>query len=244
MELSKQAHESYFTNFKQGLRYVGDQPVIRFVILIAFFHCGLTMAFESLLPNFAHQQLSVATAVGAAAPVHVHGGGGGEFNSDATGFSTLVMGVGFGALFGGLFVGGIQSSLARGRLYLVMGLMSGLGQVLLSVSPNMAFAFGAAAIMGGSQAAFMTMGQATMQALAVNEYRGRIASLNSLSLGGVMSLMNLANGYLGIQFSAAEILLAQGLLYVIIMVVSIGFTLPRSVYRSGLPSRPTALAAA
>ena len=40
MELGKQAGESYYTNFKQGLKYVGDQPVIRFVILIAFFHCG------------------------------------------------------------------------------------------------------------------------------------------------------------------------------------------------------------
>ena len=80
MELSKQAHESYFTNFKQGLRYVGDQPVIRFVILIAFFHCGLTMAFESLLPGFSRSQL-----------VHDHGG------ANATGFGTLMMGVGAGS---------------------------------------------------------------------------------------------------------------------------------------------------
>ena len=61
-------------------------------------------------------------------------------------------------------MGGIRSSIIRGRLYLAMGIFSGLGQVLMALAPNMAFAFGAAVIMGASQAAFMTMGQATMQA--------------------------------------------------------------------------------
>src|SRR5205823_2687544 len=103
------------------------------------------------------------------------------FNSSATGFATLMTAVGFGALFGSVLIGGIESSLARGRLYLAMGVLSGVGLVLLAVAPNLAVALVAAAIIGGSQAAFMTMGQALMQALAANEFRGRIASMNLLS---------------------------------------------------------------
>jgi hypothetical protein len=96
--------------------------------------------------------------------------------------------------------------------------------------------------MGGSQAAMMTMGQATMQAMADDAYRGRIASLNTLVLGGVMSIMNLANGYFGMTFGAANILFAEGLFFVGIMLLTLGLTLPRSVYVRGLPSRPPAAA--
>src|SRR5262249_7343091 len=92
--------------------------------------------------------------------------------------------------------------------------------------------------------AFMTMGQALMQALATNEFRGRVASMNMLVLGGVMSVMNLANGALGTVFPAAAILLVTGLLFVGVMLVSVAFTTPRRVYRNGMPSRRPVPAAA
>jgi hypothetical protein len=230
--------ESFVDSFTDGLLYAWGQPYIRMVLAMVFFHCGLTMAFESLLPNFTHQQFS-AVATAAAPAIHAHGDV--AFNSDATMFSTLMMGIGLGAFVGGLLVGGIQSSLARGRLYFIMGIFSGLAQVLLSLSPTMTFAFVAAVLMGGSQSAMMTMGQATMQAMADDAYRGRIASLNTLVLGGVMSVMNLANGYFGITYSAAGILFAEGLLFVGIMLITLGLSIPRSVYVR-LPSRPLAAA--
>jgi MFS family permease len=233
------AREGFIDSFTDGLLYAWGQPYIRMVLAMVFFHCGLTMAFESLLPNFTHQQLSAAVS-GAAPAIHAHGEA--TFNADATAFSTLMMGIGLGAFVGGLLVGGIQSSLTRGRLYFVFGIFSGLSQLLLAVSPNLAFAFGASALMGASQAAMMTMGQATMQALAADEYRGRIASLNTLILGGVMSLMNLANGYFGMYFGAATILFAEGLLFVAIMLLTLALVIPRTVYVQGLPTRPVAAA--
>lgn len=207
------AGENFLQSFGAGLRYVADQPLIRMVMVMVIFHCGLTMAFESLLPNFSHQRL--------------HAG--------ATGFSTMMMAVGAGALVGSIMVGGIQSTLTRGRLYFVMGVLSGLGQVLLAFTTSAPTALAALALMGGTQAAFMTMGQAITQALAADEYRGRIASINVFSLGGVMSVMNLANGALGSELSAAAILLANGLLFSAIMVMSIAAATPRRVYMHGLP---------
>jgi MFS family permease len=148
--------------------------------------------------------------------------------------------VGAGALVGSIFIGGIEGSLARGRLYLVMGLLSGLGQVMLAFMPTMGAAIAAAVIMGGTQAAFMTLSQAVTQTLAADEFRGRVASINTFSLGGVMSLMGLFNGFLGGQFSPAAILLVQGLLYAAIVLLSIGFATPRSVYLKGTPPMPAA----
>ncbi|MBI2166000.1 MAG: MFS transporter [Chloroflexi bacterium] len=211
---SVRLEEGFLLSFLDGLRYTWNQPLIRMVILMSFLHCGLTMAFESLLPIFSTQRL--------------HAG--------ATGFGALMMGVGAGSLVGSFFIGGVQSALTRGRLYLITGLLSGLGQVMLSFMPSTGAAVAAAAVMGVSQSAFMTMGQAVTQSLAADEYRGRIASLNTLSLGGIMSLMNLANGFMASNYNVAFLLLAQGLLFVGMMGLSVGFPVPRRVYVKGLPA--------
>lgn len=236
--------ESVVQGFTAGLQYAWRQPLIRMVLIMVFFHCSLTMAFESLLPTFAAQQLS-GRALVADPGVMPHDQMGEMaapegFNGEATGFATLMMGVGAGALVGSILIGGIESRIMRGRLYLATGILSGLGGVLLSFAPNMGMAFLAAMVMGGSQSAFMTMGQALMQSLAADEFRGRIASLNTLSFGGIMALMNLFNGYLGTHTTAASILLADGLLFVTVMLASVSFAVPRGVYVRGMPARAVA----
>ncbi|HZP27235.1 MAG TPA: MFS transporter, partial [Dehalococcoidia bacterium] len=200
-------------NFSKGIRYTFSQPLIGMVIVLVFFHCGLTMAFESLLPGFSRQELG-----------------------SGSGFGTLMTGVGAGGLVGSLYVGGIRSSLLRGRLLLVMGLLSGAGQILLAVSPVLMFAVLSAAVMGAAQAGFMTVGQAITQSLASDEFRGRIASINTFSLGGVMSIMNLLNGFLGREITAAHILLLEGGIFAAIMGLSILAVTPRTVYVKGLPA--------
>ncbi len=219
--------ESFTKNFMAGMRYSWSQPLIRMIIVMVMFHCGLTMAFESLIPNFVSEQFHVGAASGAMAM---------DSDASASGFGLIIMGVGAGALVGSVAIGGIQSTLARGRLYLIMGVLSGVGQVMLSFMPTMWSAVVAAAVMGGSQAAFMTMGQAITQSLAADEFRGRLASINTFSLGGVMSLMNLANGFFGGRYTAASILAVDGLVFVGIMVVSFALATPRRVYVDGIPA--------
>lgn len=229
--------DGFVASFLLGLRYVRTQPFIAMVLVLVFFHCGLTMAFEALLPPFVGQRLSSAEPLVAGHGLDQHNGlVDMAFRTDATGFATLMMGVGLGALVGSILIGGVQDELLRGRLYLALGLLSGFGQVLLSFASNMPVALGAAGIMGGSQAAFMTMGQALMQALAADEYRGRIASLNTLSFGGIMAVMNLVNGALGAPFGVSSILFVNGLLFIGIMGGSFAFATPRGVYVRGMPA--------
>lgn len=198
----------FVDDFLGGLAYVYDRPVLRLMLIILVAHCALTMAFESLLPGFAHHNLRAGDE----------------------GFGALMMGVGAGAFVASLFVGGLETHRGRGNALIVTGLLSGLGQVLLALTSSLLVGVLAAAIMGGAQAAFMTMGQAVTQGIATNEYRGRVASINSFSLGGMMALMNLFNGSIADTVGAQPLLLAYGLLFAAIVAVTLLPATGRQVY--------------
>ena len=203
--------EGLIANFVGGLTYVYSLPVIRFMIVLAIFHCGLTMAFESLLPAFSHERLT----------------------ANSSGFGTLIMGVGAGSFVASIFVSGIQTSRARGNVLVLTGLFSGLGQTVLALTSVLWLATLAAALMGGAQAAFMTMTQAVTQATAADEYRGRVASINTVALGGMMATMNLFNGSLADVIGAHRLLFWEGLLFAGIILVSLLAVTGRRVYGRG-----------
>jgi len=203
--------EGLIANFVGGLTYVYSLPVIRFMIVLAIFHCGLTMAFESLLPAFSHERLT----------------------ANSSGFGTLIMGVGAGSFVASIFVSGIQTSRARGNVLVLTGLFSGLGQTVLALTSVLWLATLAAALMGGAQAAFMTMTQAVTQATAADEYRGRVASINTVALGGMMATMNLFNGSLADVIGAHRLLFWEGLLFAGIILVSLLAVTGRRVYGHG-----------
>lgn len=206
--------QSFIADFLGGLAYVYDRPVMRLMLLILVAHCGLTMAFESLLPSFAHNQL----------------GAGDE------GFGSLMMGVGSGAFVASLFVAGLQTHRGRGNALIVTGLLSGVGQVLLSLTDSLVVGIAAAAIMGGAQAAFMTIGQAVTQSIATNEFRGRVASINSFSLGGMMAMMNLFNGSIADEIGAQSLLLIYGMVFALVVAVTMIPPTGRQVYgRAAIP---------
>ena len=212
---AQQRSGGFFATFVDGLNYVYMRPMLRFAIVLAVFHCALTMAFESLLPAFAHERLTLSPG----------------------GFGTLMMGVGAGAFVASVLVSGVQTSRARGNMLIAMGLLSGLGQVLLSLTATLWLATIAAALMGAAQASFMIMVQAMTQSLASDEYRGRVASINTFALGGSMALMNLLNGSLAVYFGAVPLLFGQGLVFVGIILVSLFFVTGRRIYgRAATPA--------
>lgn len=203
----EKALESFWTNFTGGVSYVYMRPVIRFTIMLAIFHCGLTMAFESLLPAFSRERLSLNDGGGA-----------------------LIMGVGAGAFVASVFVSGIQTSRARGNTLILTGLVSGLGQSLLGLTSIVYLAVPAAMLMGGAQAAFMTMTQTVTQASAADEFRGRVASINTVALGGMMAILNLVNGSLADRLGAHTLLFWEGLIFAGIVLLSLFAVTGRRVY--------------
>jgi MFS family permease len=178
------------------------------MIMLAIFHCALTMAFESLLPAFVHESLHM----------------------DTSGFGTLMLGVGAGSFVTSILVSGVRTSRARGNTLIVVGLLSGVGQVLLSMTGTIWMALAAAALMGGAQAAFMTIAQALTQSIAADEYRGRVASINSFSLGGMMAVLNLLNGSLDTYFGASRLLFWEGMIFILVVLLSLLAVSGRRVY--------------
>ena len=80
----------------------------------------------------------------------------------------------------------------------------------------------------------MTLVMAVTQALSEDKYRGRLASINTFSIGGVMSCMNLLNGVLGNYYAAASILMVQGLIFTAIVIGAFAVATPRQVYLNGI----------
>ncbi len=203
---------NFFQNLVGGFSYIKTQPLILMVTVLVCFHCSLTMGFESTLPGFSRTRLG-----------------------STEGFGVLMTAVGIGALFGSIYVGGLSGALMRGRMLLLTGILSGLGEVLLAFAPEMASAYVAAMVMGFSQSAFMTLGQAITQTVADDRYRGRIASINTLAFQGLMAVMNLSNGMLADLWGSQMVLLMNGSLFTAVMVGSLLAFTSRDVYVKGVP---------
>ncbi len=203
--------KSGIQNFLVGMRYVYSHPLVLPLVVVIFLHCALTMSFESLLPVLSAEKL-----------------GGGD-----AGFSYLMMAVGAGALVGVLSLATIQSPQTRGRLLLLTGLASGVAPLGLAVSTSLVPALASAALMGGSQAAFMALTATFLQAIVPDAIRGRVMSVYLWHIGGMMASFNLANGALADTVGAPVLLIAPGLLFVGIIGFSVSKEALRQLYARG-----------
>ena len=192
------AGESGLRNFTAGLRYVVGHPFIRPLIIVVFFHCSLTMSFESMLPVLSDEQL----------------------NADG-GFSYLMMAVGGGSLIGVMGLSGLKKAAPRGRWLLVTGVVSGVSPLGLAFSTSLTPALAGAFFMGASQATFMALNAAFLQEIIPDAIRGRAMSVYLLSLGGVMAVFNLINGWLADDVGAPVLLTIAAISFLAILAVSL-----------------------
>ncbi len=199
------------SNLAEGVVFVYRTPTLRAIMLLALFHCGLTMSFESLLPVLSREELG----------------------AEGAGFSYLMMAVGGGALVSVLAVAGVVSEITRGRLFLYLGLLSGLTPAVLAMSSNMPMALAGAAGMGASQAGFMTLTHTMIQSITPDGIRGRVAGVYSVHIGGMMASANLINGGLADMVSVPLLLLVAGAAFVAIMALSWQRVTLRQIYNGG-----------
>ena len=213
-------NQGLVTNLSAGLVFVYKTPALRAVVLLALFHCGLTMSFESLLPVLAKQRLSAQGA----------------------GFSYLMMAVGAGAMISVVGMAGIRSEVTKGRLFLNLGVLSGLSPFILAYSTSMPMALVGAAAMGATQAGFMTLTHTMIQSITPDGVRGRVGGVYSIHIGGMMASANLINGGLADIINAQMLLAVGGVAFIGIMFLSWqGLTL-RQIYTKGLVSEPQSVA--
>jgi MFS family permease len=220
-----ETQQGVLSNLVAGIRYIYTHPLVLYCILLTVLHCALTMAYESILPFFARTQLGMITT-----------------RDLFAGPTYLMIGVGAGAVLGNLFLARIRAQSLRGRLYLILGFLSGLTPLLLGLATALGTAMLAAALVGASTAAFMTISHGVIQTLAPDGIRGRVMSANTWHVQGAMSGFNAINGVLmDVPWMTASLLLSgMGLLFVAIMLGSLLVLHLRTIYVHGLPA--TALA--
>ncbi|MFQ5860256.1 MAG: MFS transporter [Dehalococcoidia bacterium] len=203
---------SFLGDFVLGFTYVYRHQTVAAVIILTALHCGLTMAFDSMLPAFSTVALKAGGAV----------------------FSYLVVSLGVGAVLGSLAIASVSDERRKGQLFLFTGLFSGLTLAALAFAPSFPLALLLIAGVGASQGAFMALSQAFVQGIIPDHVRGRISSVYAMHTGGVMAFLNLAYGYTADIWGAPSIFLMTGLIFVGLMVVlSMSWPVLRRVYRTG-----------
>lgn len=201
--------ESPIRSLAEGIRYSAREPVVRAIMLLVLLHCGLTMSYDALMPDYAKSVI-----------------GRGE-----NGYSLLMTCVGIGSFGGTVLLAGVSSRWHRGRMLLVAGVLSGLSPALLAVAMHWGPALVFGILLGSSQALFMALTNAALQSSTPDRYRGRVLSLFLMLGGGIMAFANLWSGYLGDTFGVSRVLLIPALIFALFILTSaFGGTL-RTIYR-------------
>ena len=199
-------------NVRVGLRYLGRAPSVRLMIVMVSLHCMFTMAFDfSLLPAYADLIL---------------GGGQAEYGY-------LLMAIGGGAFASTIVLSMMPAGRVRGRVFLVVGVFSGLSLIWVGVADTMLLALIGGAMAGASQAMFMALTSAMIQAVLPDSVRGRVMSLYMMFAGGIMAVMILANGLAADYISIRILLIGPGIIFALIMIAALVLPRIRSVIRNG-----------
>jgi len=179
-----------FRDVREGVRYVMSEPRLLVVLVIVGFHCGATMAFDSMMPT-------LATAVGGA---------------DVT-FSAIIVGIGAGSVVGTLIVSMIRNDVALGRVFFLVGIGSGLAIFVLGLATTPQIAVTGGVLAGATQASFMAVSVVFVQRVTPDALRGRVMSLYIMLAAGQMAFVNYGFGWISDYTGVRPLLVVAGTLW-------------------------------
>lgn len=180
---------------RAGLRYVWGVPRLRSTLAMMFIIGTFAYEFPVILPLFA--------------TVTLHG--------NAGTYSAMTAAMGFGAVFGGLYVAGRG---AVGQRQLIMAAtMFGFSILLMAAMPNLAAASVVLVLVGALSVLFISIGNTTLQLTSDPKMRGRVMSLWTIAflgttpIGGpiIGFLADHSNPRIGLAAGGFSALLAAGL---------------------------------
>ena len=199
------------TDLTAAGRYVRTDVRLLTIIGLVGVHCSFTMAFDALMPTLSEK-------VGGSSAL----------------YSSILIGLGTGALIGTLGVSQLRNERFRGTVFAAVGLMSGVAMVVLGTATTRFAVILGAALAGFSQASYMTMSAALIQRVVTDDFRGRVMSLYIMIAAGHMAMMNLGFGRVAESIDVRVLLVGPGIAWTIIFAVA-GLTLTeaRNVVRHG-----------
>lgn len=152
-----------------------------------------------------------------------------DLGQGAEGLGVLLAATGVGAVFGGLRLAATSERASRWRVLLVAGLALAAGLVGVGATTSYAAALVCFAVAGWGMVTFNASSNTLIQTIVPDRLRGRIMSLYTLVLLGLMPAGGVLLGALADRLGSAAALATGGLVYGAIVVL--GFALSRSLRR-------------
>ena len=212
-----------YRDMLDGVRYVERDPRVLIMLVLVGFHCGATMAFDSMMPT-------LATIVGGA---------------DAT-YSGIIVGIGAGSIIGTLIVSMLQNDAAMGRMFFIIGVGSGLSMFVIGFATTPYLAVTGGVLAGATQASYMAMAATFVQRITPDEFRGRVMSLYVVLAAGHMAFVNFGFGWLSDGIGVRLLLIVPGVAWTVGFIAA-SMLLPevRALVRTGnFRERPEPVAVA
>ena len=179
-----------WSELRDGVRYVARFPPIRAVLLLLATVSLTGTPYMVLLPVITRETL--------------HGGVGT--------LGMLSASAGLGALSGALYLASRKSVLGLGRVVPLATTVFGVGLMLVSFSTRLALTIPLMTLVGGALMVQLAAGNTIVQTLVDEDKRGRVMSLYSMAVFGVVPFGSLLAGSLADRFGAGTTLLTGGAL--------------------------------
>ncbi|MDA0351519.1 MAG: MFS transporter [Chloroflexi bacterium] len=204
---------SALADMVDGVRYVGANPALRSLIVLAFIPVMIGMPFQQLLPVFQKDVLHVGEA--------------------SLGFMYAAVGV--GSLIGSLSVGAIQGAETRARLQMFAGIAFGALLVAFALSPFLGLSLVVLAVVGLASQGYMTLNSVMIMERTDRAYYGRVMSIYMLTFS-LSPVALLPMGWSIDHFGAVETQAAAGILLAALLLLYFGAGRIRAWMRPGVPA--------
>ena len=205
------ATRSLTADLREGVRFVASDMRIATVMVLVTFHCGLTMAFDSMMPT-------LSTMVGGASET----------------YSAILVGIGLGAIAGTVTLSTIQSSAAQGRAVAITGFGSGISMLLLGVAPVAWLVVLAAVLVGATQSSYMVLSSTLIQQVVPDALRGRVIALYMMMASAQMAFLALGFGWFADGVGVRVLLIVPAIVWLAIFTAaSVGLPEVRHLLRRG-----------
>jgi MFS family permease len=186
----------------EGVRFLIRHPVLRWVVLLLVVTSLTIRPYNFLLPAYA---------------LHV-------VHTDALGLGWLMAASGAGAI-GGAFFTAASGDDRRGIIWAVSAVAAGAGVAALGLTSHVGLAAAILGIVGLATLSFIGSSNILLQTLAPDEMRGRVVSVYSMILLGLVPLGSLIVGSIAAVFELRWTFVAAGALACAIA-LGVAFTQP------------------
>jgi len=170
---SSTVRENVFASISNGVRFLWTHPILRSVLLVLVATCMLVRPYQQLMPAYA------------AHVVHV----------DARGLGFLLSAVGAGAICGSL-VTALLGAHRRGIVWFASACVMSTGTIALGLVHSFGLALAVLVFMGLSVLSFVGSSNVLLQTLSPDDMRGRVISVFSMIILGLIPAGSLLLGTL------------------------------------------------